>query len=37
MAKKKAAPKKVDLPDAKMKKGYIFDPRKGYIKLKKAK
>jgi hypothetical protein len=33
--KKKPAPKKVTLPDVKLKKGYIFDPEKGYIKLKK--
>jgi hypothetical protein len=34
MAKKKAAAKKIDPPDFKPKKGYIFDPKRGYIKLK---
>jgi hypothetical protein len=37
MATKKTPPKpkKVSLPDVKLKKGYIFDPEKGYIKLRK--
>jgi hypothetical protein len=33
--KKAAAPKKVSLPSIKPKKGYIFDPKYGYVKLKK--
>ena len=37
MAKKAPAKKKVSLPSFKAKKGFIFDPRKGYIKLKKKK
>jgi hypothetical protein len=33
--KKAAPPKKVTLPSVKTKKGYIFDPKYGYVKLKK--